>query len=189
MSARGGRPGAASGRAPGGWAREVRPGPRGLVVPVRTVLLVAAALVASTWPSGTARPDLVVLVVVATALLRGPTTGVLVGLAGGWLVDLVPPGAAPAGGTALVLAAVGALVGLLRPTLALSPVVPWVLAVVAAGAPLAVRGVAAAAGFGAARTSDLLSSWAWTAVLAIVLVPALLAVERRLGPARGRRRR
>jgi rod shape-determining protein MreD len=150
---------------------------------------VAAALLSSTWPSGGPRPDLVVLVVVAAALARGPATGVLVGLAGGWLVDLVPPGAAPAGGTALVLAAVGALVGLARPAAALSPVVPWVLAVLAAAVPPAVRWVAAAAGWGTVRVGDLLASWGWTAVLALGLVPALLALERRLGPGRAGGRR
>ncbi|HSP61150.1 MAG TPA: rod shape-determining protein MreD [Ornithinimicrobium sp.] len=169
--------------------RDVRPAPRGLAVPVRLLLLVAAALLASTWPGGTARPDLVVLVVVAAALVRGPATGVLVGLAGGWLVDLVPPGAGPAGGSALVLAAVGGLVGLARPAVVLSPVVPWVLAVLAAGVPLLVRGVSAAAGFGTARPTDLLVSWGWTAALALVLVPALLALERRRSPLHGRRRR
>lgn len=166
-----------------------RAAPRGLVVPVRALLLVSGVLVASTWPAGSARPDLVVLVVVAAAMVRGPVPGLLVGLAGGWLVDLLPPGAEPAGGTALVLAAVGVLVGLLRPAVALSPVVPWVLAVGAAGVPLLVRGVAGAAGFGTARPGDLLTSWAWTAVLALLLVPALLALERRLGPAPARRPR
>lgn len=161
-------------------ARAARP--RGLAVPVRAVLLVVAALVASSWPAGTARPDLVVLVVAAAALTRGPAAGVLVGLAGGWLLDLVPPGAAPAGASALVLAAAGALVGLLRPWTRLSPVVPWLLAVLAAAVPPLVRGVAAAAGAGVARPLDLLSSWLWTAAAAVLLVPALLALERRLAP-------
>ena len=115
-------------------------------------------------------------------MARGPATGVLVGLAGGWLVDLVPPGAAPAGGSALVLAAAGALVGLLRSVVVVSPVVPWLLAVLAAAVPPLVRGVAAAAGAGVARPLDLLSSWVWTAAVAVVLVRALLALERRLAP-------
>lgn len=179
MNAAGGTSG---GRTPGRprGARAARP--RGLAVPVRAVLLVVAALVASSWPAATARPDLVVLVVAAAAVARGPATGVLVGLAGGWLVDLVPPGAAPAGGSALVLAAAGALVGLLRSVVVVSPVVPWLLAVLAAAVPPLVRGVAAAAGAGVARPLDLLSSWVWTAAVAVVLVPALLALERRLAP-------
>lgn len=183
------RASAVPGRTSGGVRGGPRPVPRGLVVAVRVVLLAAAALVASTWPAGSARPDLVVLVVSVAALVRGPATGILVGLAGGWLVDLVPPGAAPAGGSALVLAAVGALVGLLRPATALSPLVPWVLAGLAAAVPLLVRGVAAAAGFGTARLPDLLATWGWTAALAVVLVPALLGVERRLEPVGGRRPR
>ncbi|OLT20179.1 hypothetical protein BJF81_05515 [Ornithinimicrobium sp. CNJ-824] len=94
----------------------------------------------------------------------------------------MPPGAAPAGASALVLAAAGALVGLLRPCTRLSPVVPWLLAVLAAAVPPLVRGVAAAAGAGVARPLDLLSSWFWTAAAAVLLVPALLALERRLAP-------
>ena len=35
-------------------------------------------------------PDLVLVLVVAWALLRGPVAGAAVGLAAGWLLDLVP---------------------------------------------------------------------------------------------------
>ena len=59
----------------------------------RVVLLLIAVLVPVLFPSGMpGRPDLVLLVVAVAALVHGPWTGVLVGLAGGWLVDLVPPG-------------------------------------------------------------------------------------------------
>ena len=37
-------------------------------------------------------PDLVVLVVASSAVVRGPAHGALLGLAAGWVVDLVPPG-------------------------------------------------------------------------------------------------
>lgn len=56
-------------------------------------------------------PDLVLPVVVAGALVGGPTRGAMTGLAAGWLVDLVPPGAAVLGAGALTYAACGLLAG------------------------------------------------------------------------------
>ncbi|WP_147899745.1 hypothetical protein [Serinicoccus profundi] len=87
---------------------------------VRILLLLAAALLPSAWPAGLARPDLVLLVVAGVALLHPPQVGLLVGLAGGWFVDLVPPGAAPLGGGALAYAAVGLGLGAVRQALVLS---------------------------------------------------------------------
>ncbi len=56
-------------------------------------------------------PDLVLLLVVASAVLRGSVHGALLGLAAGWVVDLVPPGGSPLGLTALMFAAAGAVAG------------------------------------------------------------------------------
>ena len=47
-------------------------------------------------------PDLVLIGVVATAVLRGPVHGALVGLVAGWVVELVPPVGSPLGLTPLV---------------------------------------------------------------------------------------
>jgi rod shape-determining protein MreD len=149
-------------------------------VVVRALLLLAAVLLPSAWPVGLARPDLLLLVVAAAALLHGPTTGLLVGLAGGWLLDLVPPGAEPLGGSALTYAAAGALLGLGRRAVAASPVLPWLATAVAAAAVLAVRGVAAAAGVGRAAPAELAWSWVMTLLVAVLLLPVLLEVERRL---------
>ncbi len=150
-------------------------------VVVRAGLLLAAVLLPSAWPSGAPRPDLLVLVVAAAALSRGPLTGLVVGLAAGWLVDLVPPGAAPLGAGALTYAAVGALVGALRRYAVVSPLAPWVLTVLASALVLGVRWLSSAAGVGRATTTDLLWTWGLTAALAVVLVPVLGAVERRTG--------
>jgi rod shape-determining protein MreD len=151
---------------------------------LRAVLLVAAVLLPSAWPTGVPRPDLVLLVVAAAALRRGPATGVVVGLAGGWLLDLVPPGAEPLGATALTYAALGALLGLARGLVPVSPLVPWVATATACASVLAVRWVAAAAGFGQALPLDLLLSWLVTVLVAALLLPALLALERRAGAQR-----
>ncbi|HEV7195304.1 MAG TPA: rod shape-determining protein MreD, partial [Pedococcus sp.] len=56
-------------------------------------------------------PDLVLPVVVAGALLAGPSGGALLGLGAGWLVDLMPPGAPALGTNALLYAAAGLLAG------------------------------------------------------------------------------
>lgn len=154
-----------------------------LAVATRALLLVAAVLLPSAVPSSAdvPRADLVLVVVVAVALVRGPTTGLLTGLAGGWLLDLVPPGAEPLGASALVYAAAGALIGLARRHVVVSPLLPWLLTVAAAALVLGVRGTSAAAGFGRATTAELWWSWVVTAVVAAVLVPSLMLLERRVG--------
>lgn len=156
-----------------------------LTIGTRALLLLAAVLLPSALPSSAdvPRADLVLVVVAAVALVRGPTTGVLTGLAGGWLLDLVPPGAEPLGASALVYAGVGALLGLARRHVVVSPVLPWLLTVAAAVLVLGVRATSAAAGFGRAGGGDLWWSWVATAVVAAVLVPALTALERGLGGA------
>jgi rod shape-determining protein MreD len=59
-------------------------------------------------------PNLVLLVVVAAGLTRGPELGALLGFAGGLAVDLVPPADHVAGRWALALAVVGYLAGTVR---------------------------------------------------------------------------
>ena len=148
-------------------------------VVVRGLLLLVAVLVPTLFPSGMpGRPDLVLLVVAAAALLRGPVTGALVGLAGGWLVDLVPPGGEPLGASALSYALAGAAVGVARRWAPWSPLVPWVAAVGGAALVQAVRGLVSAAGVGVAHPVDLLWSVAATALFALLLLPLLIGVER-----------
>ena len=148
-------------------------------VVTRLLLLVAAVLALNLLPAGVpGRPDLVVLVVAAAALTHGPVTGGLVGLAGGWLVDLVPPGGEPLGAGALSYALAGVLMGTARRWMPWSPLVPWVAAVGGAGVVQAVRGLTAAAGVGVTHPGDLLWSVAATALFALLLLPLLIAVER-----------
>lgn len=144
----------------------------------RLLALVAAVLTVPLLPGGLpARPDLVLIVVVAAAVARGPVTGALTGLAGGWLLDLVPPGAGVLGATALVFAAAGAASGYAGRWRAASPLVPWLIVIGAAVLVQGVRGLIAAAGLGVAHPVDLGWSVAITALAAALLVPLLLAVE------------
>ena len=151
---------------------------KGIGVLLRAGLLLLAVLLPSAWPLGVPRADLVILVVAAAALMGGPRTGLLVGLAGGWLVDLVPPGAEPLGATALTYAAVGGLLGLTRRWATASPLLPWLATALGAALVLAVRGVTAAAGIGRVAVSDLLWTWVITMLVAVIGLPALIALER-----------
>lgn len=150
-------------------------------IALRCLALVAAVLVSALLPSGMpARPDLVLLVVVAAGLVRGPDTGALVGLGGGWLVDLVPPGGEPLGAAAVTYLAAGALSGWSRRWVTWSPLVPLLATAAAALVVQAVRGVTAAAGVGVAHPVDLIWAVAMTVLFGVLLVPVLLAVERAL---------
>lgn len=147
----------------------------------RAVALVGAVLLPSAFPGGwPARPDLVLLVVVAVALVRGPAAAALTGLAGGWLLDLVPPGSEPLGASALSYLGVGLLAGWLRRFATWSGLLPLVAVLAAAVLVQGIRGVAAAAGIGVAHPVDLAWSVAMTLIGAVVLLPVLLAVERAL---------
>lgn len=88
----------------------------GLRWPLRLLLLAAAlvAVLALGARGVVTPPDLVLVVVVGVALVSGPWAGALIGLLGGWLLDLAPPVADPLGVSALGYAAAGWLAGTAR---------------------------------------------------------------------------
>jgi rod shape-determining protein MreD len=152
----------------------------------RGLLLLVAAVASVTLAarSQLALPDLVLPVVVAGALRTGASRGALLGLAGGWLVDLMPPGSAVLGTAALVYAGAGLLAGAGRRE-GETPF-GWVAVVGAAGAALLTTGrLVVAALSGAAVEWPLVGMrLGLTVVLCAVLVPVLVSLEQRL--ARGR---
>jgi rod shape-determining protein MreD len=87
------------------------------VLATTLVLVLAVALQAVVFSSlsiGGVVPDLVLLVVVAAALVRGPEFAAALGFLGGLAIDLAPPADHVAGRWALALVAVGYLAGRVR---------------------------------------------------------------------------
>ena len=84
-----------------------------------TVLLLAAVVLQTAFfpyfALDGATPNVVLLVVVAGALTRGPEFAAVLGFFGGLLVDLTPPADHVAGRWALALMIVGYLAGKVRP--------------------------------------------------------------------------
>lgn len=152
------------------------------VWPWRAVVLLAAVVGAALLSARGlgAASALVLVVVVAVGLASGPLEGALAGVLGGWFADLVPPGGELLGVAALTHAAAGYLAGsatrvagwplwwpgaVAAACWAVVSVVP-VLRALTSGAPVAWAGL----------TGQLVV----TSLLAVLLVPALLVVDRRL---------
>jgi rod shape-determining protein MreD len=88
---------------------------RSFVVTVLVVLAVALQVGPFTdFSFAGVVPNLALLVVIATALVRGPEYAALVGFAAGLLLDLAPPADHAAGRWALAFVVVGYLAGLVR---------------------------------------------------------------------------
>ena len=88
---------------------------RALVVAAVVVAAVTVQLgVLPAIAIGDVVPNLVLVVVIAFALARGPEYGVLVGFAAGLILDLAPPADHTAGRWALAFVVVGYLAGLAR---------------------------------------------------------------------------
>lgn len=123
------------------------------------------------------RPDLPLLVVVGVAAARGVWPGVILGVAAGWMLDLVPPGAEPLGAGALAYAAAGALAGRLRSLRRATLLAPALLALAAA---LLVQGVRLVLGLAIGTPVDL-GAQAWSLALTVTIglfvVPGVIALE------------
>jgi rod shape-determining protein MreD len=144
-----------------------------------TVLVAAVVLVVALSARHlTPVPDLVLVLVVAWALLRGPVVGGLAGLAAGWLLDLVPPGSGLLGLQALTYAAAGMLAGRYR---AEGPVPAARVAVVTLAASMLVEGLGALRALAVSAPVDpalLGLRCLLTATVAAAVVPVLVRAER-----------
>jgi len=149
---------------------------------LRGLVVLAAVLVVVTLGARHVAvvPDLVLVLVVAWALLRGPVAGAAVGLAAGWLLDLVPPGSAHLGVQALTYAVAGAFAGRLRLE---GPVPAPRVALVALGASALVEGVGVLGALAVGAPVDLgavVVQCLLTATVAALVVPLVVAAERGL---------
>jgi len=133
------------------------------------------ALRARGW---SALPDLALLPVLALGLSRGWPAGAALGLAVGWLVDLVPPGGDPLGLTPILYALAGSLAGRAS---RVGPVpVRWVAIVVLGAAAVPVVG-RLLLGAWQGQQLDLATAAltiAATVVAGVVLVPPRLRLDR-----------
>jgi LytS/YehU family sensor histidine kinase len=147
-------------------------------------VVVAALLTATSLPrlgvSPAWVPDLVLVGVVATAVLRGPVHGALVGLLAGWVVELVPPVGTPMGLVPLVTMAAGLVAGLFRRASSRSWLRPPAALLSAAGVALAGRMASAVLAEGSVEPAAGASRLASTVLAGAVLLPALLVADRAL---------
>ena len=165
---------------------------RTIVIATLVVLAVSlqVSLLANVAISGVV-PDLVLLVVVAVALVHGPSPGAVVGLLAGLVLDLAPPADHTAGRWALALVVVGYLAGMVRSGATHSAVA----AVVTVGAcafvgasVFALSGlVLADPGVTVARVLEVLPvQVVYDLAVTVLVVPPVIALMRRMEPAQER---
>jgi rod shape-determining protein MreD len=140
--------------------------------------------------------DLVMIVVVALALARGPEWGAIAGFTGGLLLDVAPPADHTAGRWALALALAGYIAGMIRREASAGPVGPLGVALTVVLAAAVSLVVYCATG---SLLHDPAVDWGefgvrlgiaagYDVVGAIVVIPLVLWVMRRFVPVRERRR-
>jgi rod shape-determining protein MreD len=125
-------------------------------------------------------PDLTLLVVVAFAVVEGRTTGAAVGLLAGLVADLTPPVTGPLGLSALGYALAAVAAGRWRRVARRSVLAPAGAAAAAALVLGGVRLVAGAMAGGEPSTTALAGSVLTAAALALAVVPAVVALDRRV---------
>lgn len=161
-----------------------------LAVVLVVVSLAVQVTMLARLPLPGATPDLVLLVVVTLALAHGPAFGLVAGFGAGLAADLAPPADHEVGRWALVLMLIGYLAGMARDETRRSAFVPLLVVAVAGGASVLLY-----AGLGAlmddpnvtwAVVRDLLpTAVVYDVVLSAFVVPAVLALTRRVQPDAG----
>lgn len=132
-------------------------------------------------------PNLVLIVVVAASIARGPQFGAGVGFVGGLLLDLAPPADHVAGRWALALVLVAVLAGRVRTDARRSPIAGLATVAVCsfiATSVFALSGVALGDhALPAAEMMQVISiALLWDIVCAPLLLPGLMALSERTRP-------
>jgi rod shape-determining protein MreD len=133
-------------------------------------------------------PNLVLLVVVAAAIARGPQFGAVVGFAGGMLLDLAPPAEHVAGRWALALVLVAILAGRVRSDARRSPLAGLATVAVCSFIATSVFALSGAVlGDHALPVGEMVQVIAiallWDVVVAPLLLPGLMGLFERTRPA------
>lgn len=148
------------------------------------VLLVLARVVdvavLARSPLAVLGPDLTLLVVVAFAVVEGRTTAAAVGLVAGLVADLTPPVTGPLGLSALAYALAGVAAGRWRRASRRSALAPAGAGAAAALVLGGLRVLASAVTGGQPSTAALAGSVATAGLLALLVVPTVAAVDRRM---------
>ena len=157
------------------------------VAVVLTALLVQAVVVNRLPLPGTG-PDLTVLVVVAFALVSGPTYGVILGFLAGLAADVLPPADHTLGRLALAYAVVGYLAGLVEDVEERSVLTTVAVVAMASGAAVILyAGVGGLVGDHRVTANAVAHSLASTVIYDVVLapfvVPLIALAVRRAEPA------
>jgi rod shape-determining protein MreD len=133
-------------------------------------------------------PNLVLLVVVAAAIARGPQFGAVVGFAGGMLLDLAPPAEHVAGRWALALVLVAILAGRVRSDARRSPLAGLATVAVCSFIATSVFALSGAVlGDHALPVGEMVQvigiALLWDVVVAPLLLPGLMGLFERTRPA------
>jgi rod shape-determining protein MreD len=161
------------------------------IAAILTLLPLQYAVIERLPLPGTA-PDVLVVLVVAVALARGPSAGLVMGFCTGLVADLAPPADHTMGRLALAYCLAGYLAGLLAEEAERSAFAPMAIV---AGIAIFVIGTYAAVGalLGDVRVTSsavaraLESSVPYDVVLTPFVVPLVAAAARRLEPDPSRR--
>jgi rod shape-determining protein MreD len=125
-------------------------------------------------------PDLVLIGVVATAVIRGPMHGALVGLAAGWVLELMPPVAKPLGLAALTMMLAGIVAGSFKRSSSRSLLRPLAALAVAAAVVLAGECATAVVAEGSVDLTAAVTVLGLTLGVGLGLLPFLVIVDRAL---------
>jgi rod shape-determining protein MreD len=150
------------------------------------VILESTVVLAVDLPRAT--PDLVLLVVLGIALVRGPVDGAVWGFVGGLLMDVVPPSDGAVGQWAFVVCLAGWVAGRSREAASRSALLPLlVVAVLSVGVQLGYAGLGSMLGdvrvTQAAAVRSLPAAVLYDLILAPFVVPLVMALMKRVQPA------
>lgn len=148
--------------------------------------LVGVLLAGSVLPRFPLAPDLLAVLVVSVGVSAGPVAGAAAGLGVGWLLDLVPPGGHPLGAGAISYLLVGLLGGFTARWWRSSVLSPALTAAAAAAVVQVIRLLSRAALGAPLPIGPAAGIVALTALLGALLLPPLVAWQRRLAVRRWR---